>query len=58
MSTLATGSYSMQAVRMAQRNRDYRIGFIGQNRITTLDDGSTVDDDFIYMTPGVVLVAR
>ena len=56
--SLATGSYSMQAVRMAQRNRDFCIGFIGQNRITTLDDGSTVDDDFIYMTPGVVLVAR
>ena len=56
--SLATGQYSIDAVKMAQRNRDFCIGFIGQNRIKRLNDGSAVEEDFIYMTPGVGLVAK
>lgn len=56
--SLATGQYSVEAVKMAQRNRDFCIGFIGQNRIRKLSDGSDVKEDFIIMTPGVGLVAK
>lgn len=55
--SLATGSYSLEAVKMAQRNRDFVVGFIGQNRINDLQ-GEKVTEDFIYMTPGVGLVAK
>lgn len=55
--SLATGSYSIEAVKMAQKNKDFCIGFIGQNRIKTIGD-QLVTEDFIYMTPGVGLVAK
>eukprot|EP00842_Homolaphlyctis_polyrhiza_P005457 jgi/Hompol1/5912/HPOL_002689-RA len=50
--TLATGAYSQTAYEMATRNRDFVMGFIGQHR--TRDP----EDDFVYMTPGVGLVAK
>lgn len=52
--SLATGQYSIEAVKMAQRNTDFCIGFIGQNRIRMID-GIEVKEDFILMTPGVAL---
>jgi orotidine-5'-phosphate decarboxylase len=55
--SLATGSYTTEAVKMAVRHKDFCIGFIGQNRISSID-GSVIDDDFIYMTPGVAMVAK
>ncbi|KAL2916524.1 orotidine 5'-phosphate decarboxylase [Polyrhizophydium stewartii] len=49
--SLATGSYTLEAVRMAQRNRDFVFGFIGQQRMD-------VPEDFVYLTPGVGLEAK
>jgi orotidine-5'-phosphate decarboxylase len=54
--TLAKGNYSIDAVRMAQKHSDFCIGFIGQNRIQSID-GNNISQDFIYMTPGVGLIA-
>jgi orotidine-5'-phosphate decarboxylase len=55
--SLATGVYSKEAVKMAQRHQDFVVGFIGQNRIQEVD-GLNVTEDFIYMTPGVGLVSK
>ncbi|KAJ3258502.1 orotidine 5'-phosphate decarboxylase, partial [Boothiomyces macroporosus] len=54
--TLAKGQYSIDATTMAEKHRDFCIGFIGQNPIRSID-GRNVQD-FIYMTPGVGLVAK
>ncbi|KND01127.1 orotidine 5'-phosphate decarboxylase [Spizellomyces punctatus DAOM BR117] len=52
--SLAKGAYSEEAVRMARRNRDFVIGFIGQRRLSVpLDAGQEQEDDFLYLTPGV-----
>ncbi|KAJ3353392.1 orotidine 5'-phosphate decarboxylase [Entophlyctis luteolus] len=50
--SLATGDYTVEALRMARRNREFCFGFIGQRRIEGLEafDG---EEDFVYMTPGV-----
>ncbi|KAI8923166.1 Orotidine 5'-phosphate decarboxylase [Entophlyctis helioformis] len=58
--SLATGPYTIEAVKMAQRNRDFVFGFIGQRRIPTSEVAGLVEgseDDFVYMTPGVGLAA-
>ncbi|KAJ3069960.1 orotidine 5'-phosphate decarboxylase [Podochytrium sp. JEL0797] len=57
--SMATGEYTLEALRMARRNREFCVGFIGQRRLEALipsEDG--VEDDFIYMTPGVGLVSK
>ncbi|KAJ3128298.1 orotidine 5'-phosphate decarboxylase [Physocladia obscura] len=50
--SLATGNYTLTALDIARRNRNFCVGFIGQRR---LENG---EEDFIYMTPGVGLVAK
>ncbi|KAJ3000720.1 orotidine 5'-phosphate decarboxylase [Globomyces sp. JEL0801] len=55
--SLATGTYTIEAIKMAQRHRDFCVGFIGQNRLTSIE-GKLIEDDFIYMTPGVGLIAK
>ncbi|KAJ3269936.1 orotidine 5'-phosphate decarboxylase [Terramyces sp. JEL0728] len=54
--TLAKGQYSIDATAMAEKHRDFCIGFIGQNPIREIEGKSV--QDFIYMTPGVGLVAK
>ncbi|KAI0719627.1 Orotidine 5'-phosphate decarboxylase [Cerioporus squamosus] len=56
--SLATGSYTEEAVRMARANRDFVIGFIAQRRMdgVGLREGeSCTDEDFLVLTPGVGL---
>jgi orotidine-5'-phosphate decarboxylase len=55
--SLATGDYTKEAVRMAIRNPDFVVGFIGQQRFTSVD-GEAVPRDFLYLTPGVGLEAK
>jgi orotidine-5'-phosphate decarboxylase len=55
--SLATGNYTIEAIRMAQKHNDFCVGFIGQNRIHEIDS-QAITEDFIYMTPGVGLVAK
>ncbi|XP_033752120.1 uridine 5'-monophosphate synthase-like [Pecten maximus] len=43
---LATGEYTKAAVKMAEGNKDFVIGYISQSRLST-------DPDFVHMTPGV-----
>ncbi|KIM90915.1 hypothetical protein PILCRDRAFT_94573 [Piloderma croceum F 1598] len=57
--SLATGSYTDDAVRMARAHREFVIGFIAQRRMdhvgtspSSLPDGV---EDFIILTPGVSL---
>lgn len=59
--SLATGTYTESAVRMAREHRDFVIGFIAQHRMdgvgaSSEDDVS--DEDFLILTPGVGLDAR
>jgi orotidine-5'-phosphate decarboxylase len=67
--SLATGSYTIEAMRMALRHTDFVFGFIGQHRINEIpkENGASANDlvemepithDFIYMTPGVALEAK
>lgn len=60
--SLATGSYTEDAVRMARLHRDFVIGFIAQRRMDGigLEPGSAADDgeDFLILTPGVGLDTR
>lgn len=56
--SLATGSYTEEAVRMARANPDFVIGFIAQRRMdgVGLREGeSSSDEDFLTLTPGVGL---
>jgi orotidine-5'-phosphate decarboxylase len=55
--SLATGIYTLEAIKMAIQHNDFCIGFIGQNRLYEID-GEAIKQDFIYMTPGVGLVAK
>ena len=60
--SLATGSYTEEAVRMARVNRDFVIGFIAQQRMdgAALRPGEVFDpdEDFLILTPGVGLDAK
>ncbi|KAK0242630.1 humps family-domain-containing protein [Armillaria nabsnona] len=56
--SLATGSYTEDAVRMARAHRDFVIGFIAQRRMDGIgasENDSTEDEDFLVLTPGVGL---
>jgi uridine monophosphate synthetase len=48
--TLAEGSYTMQAVKMAQDHPDFVIGFISLKKLSD-------DPRWVYMTPGVQLAS-
>nr|AFR33965.1 orotidine 5'-monophosphate decarboxylase enzyme [Ganoderma lucidum]AFR33966.1 orotidine 5'-monophosphate decarboxylase enzyme [Ganoderma lucidum] len=59
--SLATGSYTEEAVRMARANRDFVIGFIAQQRMDSVglrEGESSPDEDFLILTPGVGLDTR
>ncbi|CAL1700858.1 unnamed protein product [Somion occarium] len=59
--SLATGSYTEEAVRMARAHRDFVIGFIAQRRMDGVGAApgeSTDDEDFLILTPGVGLDSR
>ena len=57
--SLATGSYTDNAVRMAREHREFVIGFIAQRRMDHVGGGPLSqpndDEDFIILTPGVSL---
>jgi orotidine-5'-phosphate decarboxylase len=56
--SLATGSYTEDAVRLARTNRDFVIGFIAQRRmdgVGAAEAKADVNEDFLILTPGVGL---
>ena len=56
--SLATGSYTEEAVRMARANPDFVIGFITQQRMDGIglrEEELPLDEDFLILTPGVGL---
>lgn len=58
--SLATGSYTDNAVEMARKHREFVIGFIAQRRMDHIGAGPSSsqlddEDDFIILTPGVSL---
>lgn len=59
--SLAVGSYTEEAVRIARQHRDFVIGFVAQRRMDGVgaqpgDDVS--DEDFLILTPGIGLDSR
>ncbi|PSS35474.1 hypothetical protein PHLCEN_2v1629 [Hermanssonia centrifuga] len=59
--SLATGTYTEEAVRMARAHSDFVIGFIAQRRMDGVGASaaqSVVDEDFLILTPGVGLDSR
>lgn len=59
--TLAMGTYTDEAVRMARTSSEFVIGFIAQRRMD--DVGLTLGDanageDFLILTPGVALEVK
>ncbi|KAJ3302646.1 orotidine 5'-phosphate decarboxylase [Blyttiomyces sp. JEL0837] len=59
--SLAKGSYTLEALAMARRHREFCFGFIGQRRLESLEgapSAASVNEDFVYLTPGVGLVAK
>ncbi|KAJ7179020.1 Orotidine 5'-phosphate decarboxylase [Mycena filopes] len=56
--SLASGSYTENAVRMAREHRDFVIGFIAQRRMDGVGarpDEVSTEEDFLVLTPGVGL---
>jgi orotidine-5'-phosphate decarboxylase len=56
--SLAVGSYTEDAVRMARANREFVIGFIAQRRMDRIGAAEAQidpDEDFLILTPGVGL---
>jgi len=56
--SLASGSYTNDAVRMARKHREFVIGFIAQRRMEGIGATPSLqpdDEDFIILTPGVSL---
>lgn len=58
--SLATGSYTEEAVRLARANDQFVVGFIAQRRMdgVGLSTGDTENQDFLILTPGVGLEAK
>ncbi|TFK55989.1 orotidine-5'-monophosphate decarboxylase [Heliocybe sulcata] len=60
--SLAVGSYTEEAVRMARANKDFVMGFIAQRRMdgVGVQEGgnSAEEEDFLILTPGVGLDVR
>jgi len=56
--SLATGSYTDEAVRMARRHKDFVLGFISQRRLEGVGasaEEATSNEDFLVLSPGVGL---
>lgn len=53
--TLAKGEYTQSALAMAREHRNFVIGFIAMQRMTTTDDAAAANEDFLILTPGVGL---
>jgi len=56
--SLAVGTYTEEAVRMARQHRDFVIGFIAQRRMDGVGSNAqkdVSDEDFLVLTPGVGL---
>lgn len=56
--SLATGSYTAEAVRMAREKREFVVGFIAQRRMELVEpssSGTAIEEDFLILTPGVGL---
>ncbi|KAF8913999.1 orotidine-5'-monophosphate decarboxylase [Gymnopilus junonius] len=59
--SLAVGSYTEEAVRMARQHKDFVIGFIAQRRMDGIGSQLHEDvsqDDFLILTPGIGLEAK
>ena len=59
--SLAVGSYTEEAVRMARQHRDFVIGFIAQRRMDGVgaQPGDDVSgEDFLVLTPGIGLDSK
>ncbi|CAA7259858.1 unnamed protein product [Cyclocybe aegerita] len=59
--SLAVGTYTEEAVRMARKHRDFVIGFIAQRRMEGVGAGPEDDvstEDFLIMTPGIGLESK
>jgi orotidine-5'-phosphate decarboxylase len=59
--SLACGTYTDAAIRMARENRDFVIGFIAMHRMDGVPSAhldSASDEDFLILTPGVSLDAK
>ncbi|PPQ77397.1 hypothetical protein CVT25_010979 [Psilocybe cyanescens] len=59
--SLAVGTYTEEAVRMARQHRDFVIGFIAQKRMdgvgANLDEDVSAED-FLILTPGIGLDSK
>ncbi|VDB85447.1 unnamed protein product [Peniophora sp. CBMAI 1063] len=57
--SLAHGSYTEEAVRMARAHRDFVVGFIAQRRMEGVgllkDESPRSEEDFLVLSPGVGL---